>query len=50
MQHEITKPQRLLDSNGNIAEPGLQKDCYGNTAVMILKHLKSALRNGIIIT
>ena len=25
MQHEITKPQRLLDSNGNIAEPGFAK-------------------------
>ena len=25
MQHEITKPQRLLDENGNIKEPGFAK-------------------------
>ena len=25
MQHEITKPQKLLDENGNIAEPGFAK-------------------------
>ena len=25
MQHEITAKQRLLDSNGNIAEPGFAK-------------------------
>lgn len=25
MQHEITRPQKLLDANGNIAEPGYAK-------------------------
>ena len=25
MQHEITSPTRLLDKNGNIAEPGFAK-------------------------
>lgn len=25
MQHEITRPQKLLDENGNIAEPGYAK-------------------------
>lgn len=28
MQHEITAPQRLLDKNGNIAEPGFAKKMY----------------------
>lgn len=28
MQHEITKPQRLLDDTGNIAEPGFAKKLY----------------------
>ena len=28
MQHEITRPQRLLDDTGNIAEPGFAKKLY----------------------
>ncbi|MCH5317569.1 MAG: DUF2804 domain-containing protein [Eubacterium sp.] len=28
MQHEITKTQKLLDSNGNIAEPGFAKKLF----------------------
>ena len=28
MQHEITKSQRLLDENGNIAEPGFAKKLH----------------------
>ena len=35
MQHEITRPQKLLDENGNIAEPDMLKSFYGSIRATI---------------
>jgi hypothetical protein len=48
MQHEITAPQRLLDENGNIKEPGFAKKLFWQYSREDIKAPKSALRNGII--
>ena len=44
-QHEITAPRRLLDSKGNIAEPGFARRGR-STAARTSKRPPTASRNG----